>query len=150
MTKGFQRLPGFRDFPPEDFAVRAHVFDAWRRVSRRYGFMEYDGPPLEPLELYVEKSGQEIVGQLYNFVDKGDREVSLRPEMTPSPTMSTFSWKCSRSRPRCCRSYRKSWGTLNQRMGFGSERLRSARMRASEGVISGRSETSRSPLSTKL
>ena len=84
MTKEFQRLPGFRDFPPEHFAVRAHVFEAWRRVSRRYGFLEYDGPPLESLDLYVEKSGQEIVGQLYNFVDKGERDVALRPEMTPS------------------------------------------------------------------
>jgi len=80
----FARLPGFRDFPPEDLAVRSHVFDAWRRVSRRYGFQEYDGPPLEALELYVEKSGEEIVNQLYNFTDKGDRQVSLRPEMTPS------------------------------------------------------------------
>jgi histidyl-tRNA synthetase len=80
----FSRLPGFRDFPPEDFALRQHVFEAWRRVSRRYGFLEYDGPPLEPLDLYVEKSGAEIVGQLYNFTDKGDREVTLRPEMTPS------------------------------------------------------------------
>ncbi|MCG6955274.1 MAG: histidine--tRNA ligase [Gemmatimonadetes bacterium] len=80
----FSRLPGFRDFPPEDFAFRQHVFEAWRRVSRRYGFLEYDGPPLEPLDLYVEKSGEEIVGQLYNFVDKGDREITLRPEMTPS------------------------------------------------------------------
>ena len=84
MSKKFKRLPGFRDFPPEDLTVRSHVFEAWRRVSRRYGFLEYDGPPLEPLELYVEKSGQEIVGQLYNFLDKGDREVALRPEMTPS------------------------------------------------------------------
>jgi histidyl-tRNA synthetase len=80
----FARLPGFRDFPPEDLAVRSHIFDAWRRVSRRYGFQEYDGPPLEALELYVEKSGEEIVSQLFNFTDKGDREVSLRPEMTPS------------------------------------------------------------------
>jgi histidyl-tRNA synthetase len=80
----FQRLPGFRDFPPEEFALRAHLFEIWRRVSRRYGFQEYDGPPLEPLDLYVEKSGEEIVGQLYNFVDKGGREISLRPEMTPS------------------------------------------------------------------
>lgn len=80
----FSRLPGFRDFPPEDLAARAHIFDAWRRTARRYGFLEYDGPPLEPLELYVEKSGEEIVGQLYNFTDKGEREVSLRPEMTPS------------------------------------------------------------------
>ena len=60
------------------------MFEAWRRVSRRYGFLEYDGPPLEPLELYVEKSGPEIVSQLYVFTDKGDRAVSLRPEMTPS------------------------------------------------------------------
>src|SRR5688572_13680185 len=81
---GFQRLPGFRDFPPEDLALRNHIFDAWRRVSRRYGFLEYDGPPLEALELYVEKSGAEIVEQLYAFTDKGGREVALRPEMTPS------------------------------------------------------------------
>ncbi len=80
----FQRLPGFRDFPPEDLALRTRIFDAWRKVAVRYGFQEYDGPPLEPLELYVEKSGEEIVGQLYNFTDKGGREVSLRPEMTPS------------------------------------------------------------------
>jgi histidyl-tRNA synthetase len=80
----FSRLPGFRDFAPEDLAIRSHVFDAWRRVSRRYGFQEYDGPPLEALDLYVEKSGEEIVSQLFNFTDKGEREVSLRPEMTPS------------------------------------------------------------------
>jgi histidyl-tRNA synthetase len=79
-----QRLPGFRDFPPDDLAARTQVFDAWRRVSRRYGFQEYDGPPLEPLELYLRKSGEEIVDQLYNFSDKGEREVALRPEMTPS------------------------------------------------------------------
>ncbi|MDE2772430.1 MAG: histidine--tRNA ligase [Gemmatimonadota bacterium] len=84
MAKGFRRLPGFRDFAPEDFAARAHVFEVWRRVSRCYGFAEYDGPPLEPLDLYVEKSGREIVGQLYSFRDKGERDVSLRPEMTPS------------------------------------------------------------------
>ncbi len=80
----FARLPGFRDFVPEDLAFREHILGAWRRVSCRYGFAEYDGPPLEPLSLYVEKSGDEIVGQLYNFMDKGEREVSLRPEMTPS------------------------------------------------------------------
>jgi len=56
----------------------------WREVARRYAFVEYDGPPLEPLELYTRKSGEEIVGQLYNFVDKGGREVALRPEMTPT------------------------------------------------------------------
>jgi len=83
-TSEFARLPGFRDFPPEDFALRSHIQESWRRVSRRYGFSEYDGPPLEALDLYVEKSGEEIVGQLYHFVDRGDRPVALRPEMTPS------------------------------------------------------------------
>ncbi|HEV2149068.1 MAG TPA: histidine--tRNA ligase [Longimicrobiaceae bacterium] len=80
----FSALPGFREFYPDEFAVRAHVVNAWREVARRYGFQEYDGPPLEPLELYVEKSGPEIVQQLYNFKDKGDRAVALRPEMTPT------------------------------------------------------------------
>ncbi|MEQ1693109.1 MAG: histidine--tRNA ligase [Gemmatimonas sp.] len=77
-------LPGFRDFYPEQFAERAHIFDTWRRVVRRYAFQEYDGPPLEPLDLYTQKSGEEIVTQLYHFVDKGDRAVALRPEMTPT------------------------------------------------------------------
>jgi len=79
-----QALPGFRDFYPEEFALRAHIFDAMRRVAHRYGFEEYDGPPLEALELYTGKSGDEIVGQLYSFTDKGGREVALRPEMTPT------------------------------------------------------------------
>lgn len=77
-------LPGFRDFYPEQFAERAHIVDTWRRVVRRYAFHEYDGPPLEPLELYTQKSGDEIVGQLYHFEDKGGRAVALRPEMTPT------------------------------------------------------------------
>src|SRR6266404_3805415 len=77
-------LPGFRDFYPETLALRRHIFGQWREVARRYGFREYDGPPLEPLELFTQKSGEEIVGQLFNFVDKGDRAVALRPEMTPT------------------------------------------------------------------
>lgn len=87
-----ERLPGFRDFYPEPLPhtdvwsadARQYIFDQWRAVARRYGFREYDGPPLEPLELFTTKSGEEIVGQLYNFTDKGDRAVSLRPEMTPT------------------------------------------------------------------
>ena len=77
-------LPGFRDFYPDDCAFRNAIFAKWRDVSDRYGFVEYDGPPLEPLDLFTKKSGQEIAGQLYNFKDKGDREVALRPEMTPT------------------------------------------------------------------
>lgn len=81
---GSSGLPGFRDFYPDEFAARAFILDRWRDVARRFGFVEYDGPPLEPLELYTKKSGDEIVGQLYHFVDKGGREIALRPEMTPS------------------------------------------------------------------
>ena len=77
-------LPGFRDFYPEQMALRNHIISVWRTVAGRYGFVEYDGPPLEPLDLYVRKSGEEIVGQLYRFTDQGGREVALRPEMTPS------------------------------------------------------------------
>ncbi len=77
-------LPGFRDFFPEEFALRAHIFEAMRSVAQRYGFEEYDGPPLEELELYTGKSGQEIVDQLYHFIDRGGRAVALRPEMTPT------------------------------------------------------------------
>jgi len=82
MSKG--ALPGFRDFYPEQLATRNYLMSVWRDVARRYGFVEYDGPPLESLELYTKKSGDEIVGQLYNFTDKGDREIALRPEMTPT------------------------------------------------------------------
>jgi len=87
-----ERLPGFRDFYPEPLPhsdvgsadARQFIFDKWRATARRYGFREYDGPPLEPLELFTTKSGGEIVGQLYNFTDKGDRAVALRPVMTPT------------------------------------------------------------------
>jgi histidyl-tRNA synthetase len=79
-----QALPGFREFYPDDLALRSYIFRTWRTVAARYGFEEYDGPPLEPLELYTAKSGDEIVGQLYTFTDKGDRQVALRPEMTPT------------------------------------------------------------------
>jgi histidyl-tRNA synthetase len=86
------RLPGFRDFYPEPLPradvwsadLRRHIFAAWAGTAQRYGFREYDGPPLESLDLYTTKSGTEIVAQLYNFTDKGGREVSLRPEMTPT------------------------------------------------------------------
>ena len=79
-----QTLPGFRDFLPEECAKRNYIFARWREVARRYGFVEWEGPPLEPTELYKKKSGDEIVEQLFNFTDKGEREVALRPELTPT------------------------------------------------------------------
>lgn len=79
-----QSLPGFRDFLPDQCAVRNYIFARWREVARRYGFVEWEGPPLEATELYKKKSGAEIVEQLFNFTDKGEREVALRPELTPT------------------------------------------------------------------
>jgi len=79
-----QLLPGFRDFYPEDCARRNYILATWRDVARRYGFVEYDGPVLEPIELYKKKSGGELVGQLFDFTDKGQRHVAMRPEMTPT------------------------------------------------------------------
>ena len=79
-----QNLPGFRDFYPDDCARRNYILSTWREVARRYGFVEYDGPVLEPIELYEKKSGGELLGQLFDFVDKGGRHVAMRPEMTPT------------------------------------------------------------------
>lgn len=75
---------GTRDFYPEDMRLRTWLFDQWRAVSKTYGFSEYDAPVLESEDLYTRKAGEEVTQQLYNFVDKGDRPVALRPEMTPS------------------------------------------------------------------
>ena len=79
-----QALPGFRDFLPENCAARNYIFAKWREVARSYGFIEWDGPILEPTELYKKKSGVEIVDQLFNFADKGERDVAMRPELTPT------------------------------------------------------------------
>ena len=79
-----QALPGFRDFLPEDCAKRNYIFARWREVARRYAFVEWEGPVLEATELYKKKSGAEIADQLFNFTDKGEREVALRPELTPT------------------------------------------------------------------
>jgi histidyl-tRNA synthetase len=83
-TQPLQAPKGTRDFYPEDMRVQNHLFDVWRRACLDFGFEEYEGPTFEHLELFTEKSGQEIVTQLYNFKDKGDRDIALRPEMTPT------------------------------------------------------------------
>lgn len=77
-------MKGFRDFFPEECALRNYIFATWRRVARRYGFMEYEGPVLESTDLFRKKSGDEITSQLFCFEDKAQRELSLRPEVTPS------------------------------------------------------------------
>src|SRR3954463_15167094 len=113
-------LPGFRDFYPPDLALRSHIFNTWRTVATRYGFEEYDGPPLEPLDLYTTKSGEEIVGQLYNLTDKGDRAIALRPEMTPTLARMVAAHE---------RNYKKpiKWFTIPQL--FRYERQQKGRLR---------------------
>ena len=81
MTQGVR---GTRDFYPEDMRLRNWLFERFHSAARSHGFEEYDAPVLESEELYTRKAGEEIVGQLYNFEDKGGRRVALRPEMTPS------------------------------------------------------------------
>ena len=80
----YQPLPGFRDFTPNDFALRTYLFNAWRTVAHRYGFVEWEAPTVEPTELYLKKSGGELPTQLFRFKDQGDRDISLRPELTAS------------------------------------------------------------------
>lgn len=92
-------LPGFREFYPETLAVRQFIFRVWRQVARIYGFQEYDGPVLEPLDLFKAKSGAEIEQQLFNFTDKGGREVALRPEMTPTLARMVGAKAASLKRP---------------------------------------------------
>jgi histidyl-tRNA synthetase len=79
-----QRLPGFRDFYPHECAWRNYIFEVWRRCARSFGFVEYDGPTLELTDLYRKKSGEELKTQLFRFLDPGERDICLRPEMTPT------------------------------------------------------------------
>ncbi len=88
MSKAKRQAPtlpkGTRDFYPESMRLQNFIFDTWKRVSKRFGYEEYEGPIFEHLELFTGKSGDEIVSQLYHFEDKGNRALALRPEMTPT------------------------------------------------------------------
>ena len=80
----FQPLPGFRDFAPQECAFRNYLFSTWRRVAHRYGFVEWEAPTLEATELYLKKSGGELPTQLFRFTDQGERDITVRPELTAS------------------------------------------------------------------
>jgi len=82
---GIQPYKGVRDFYPEDERVQNHIFGAMRRAAERYGYEEMNASILEPTELYLSKTSEEIINeQSYTFTDRGDRSVTLRPEMTPT------------------------------------------------------------------
>jgi histidyl-tRNA synthetase len=84
VSQDFQSPKGTRDFyPPEQF-LQNYIFEKWRTIAKLFGFVEYEGPIFEHLELFTKKSGDEIVKQLYNFTDKAERHLALRPEITPT------------------------------------------------------------------
>lgn len=137
-----QALPGFRDFLPAECAQRNYIFRQWRDVARRYGFVEYDGPVLEDLELFKKKSGEEITRQLYDFVDKGGRAVALRPEMTPTLARMAaaahrdfrkpMKWFCT---PQMFRYERPQRGRLREHYQFNADLIGEASVAADVELI---------------
>ena len=136
-------LPGFRDLFPEDFARRRYLSGLWREAAGRYGFVEFDGPTLESSELYRKKnSGGEILGQLYEFTDKGDRSVALRPEVTP--TLARMVAAKHREYPKpirwfnvgtCFRYERQQRGRLREFLQFNCDLLGDATPAADAEVV---------------
>ncbi|MEX2671802.1 MAG: histidine--tRNA ligase [Phycisphaeraceae bacterium] len=117
----FQAPKGTRDYYPDEMAWRRHLEDAWRSVSIRNGFDEIDGPIFESLDLYKAKSGEGIVAELFHFRDRGDRELAIRPEFTPTLARMVASrantlpkpikWFCM---PNLCRAERPQRGRLRE------------------------------------
>lgn len=112
---------GTRDFYPDEMAKRRYLHDAWRKVSQRHGFDEVDGPIFESLDLYKVKSGDGIVSELFHFKDRGDRELAIRPEFTPTLARMVASkanglpkpikWFCT---PNLCRAEKPQRGRLRE------------------------------------
>ena len=117
----FQAPKGTRDFYPREMAHRNHLIDAWRRVSVRNGFEQVDGPIFEPLDLYKVKSGEGIVSELFHFADRGERELAIRPEFTPTlarmvatqanALSKPIKWFCT---PNLCRAEKPQRGRLRE------------------------------------
>ena len=117
----YKAVKGTRDFYPEDMAIRNWIVDAWRRVSIRNGFVEYDAPIFEYLDLYKAKSGEGIVSELFHLQDRGGRELAIRPEMTPTLARMVAARAQTLPRPikwfsipRCCRAEKPQRGRLRE------------------------------------
>ena len=114
-------VKGTRDFYPREMAVRTWIIDGWKQVSVRNGVEEYDGPIFEFLKMFQIKSGDEIVEQLFSFKDRGDRDLAIRPEITPTLARMVnqrintlprpLKWF---SVPRLCRAERPQKGRLRE------------------------------------
>ncbi|MBN1846576.1 MAG: histidine--tRNA ligase [Sedimentisphaerales bacterium] len=114
-------VKGTRDFYPDRMAVRNWIIEGWRRASRRNGFVEYDGPIFEYLQLYTQKSGEEIAGQLFSLTDRGGRDLAIRPEITPTLARMVNQQINALARPikwfsvpRLCRAERPQKGRLRE------------------------------------
>jgi len=105
----YDRLKGFRDFYPDEMTARREVIDTVEDAAARYGFREIGTPTLEATELYTDKSGDEIVDQLYNFTDQGGRDVTLTPELTPTVARMVVAKSQALSKPIKWRSTRPFW-----------------------------------------
>lgn len=137
-----QNLTGTRDFYPELQRKLNYIFNAWREVSLKYGYEEMDSPLLEPVELWTLKSGSEIPEQMYNFTDKGGRNVAIRPELTPSLARMVAQKQRELGRPikwfsipRCWRYERPQSGRLREFYQFNLDLLGSDSMKADAEVI---------------
>ena len=116
-----QAVKGTRDFYPPQMAIRNFIVDGWKTASIRNGFVEYDGPIFEYLQMYQIKSGQEIVEQLFNFEDRGGRHLAIRPEITPTLARMVNQQINALARPikwfsvpRLCRAERPQKGRLRE------------------------------------
>ncbi|MFW5939701.1 MAG: histidine--tRNA ligase, partial [Halolamina sp.] len=105
----YDRLKGFKDFYPDEMAARRAVIDTTEGVARRYGFREIATPALEDVQMYVDKSGEEIVDELYTFTDKGGRAVTLTPELTPTVARMVVARSQALSKPIKWFSTRPFW-----------------------------------------
>ncbi len=136
------QVKGTRDFYPPEMAVRNWIIDGWKRVSRRNGFEEYDGPIFERLEMYQIKSGDEIADQLFSLKDRGGRDLAIRPEITPTLARMVnqrinslpkpIKWF---SVPRLCRAERPQKGRLREFFQWNIDIIGEDNVRADADII---------------
>ncbi len=135
-----QNLTGTRDFYPEEMRALQYIISTWKKAAEKYGYDEVDGPLLEPAELWKQKG--ELGEQMYNFTDKGDREVAIRPEFTPSLARMVAQKQKALTKPlrwygiiRCWRYERPQSGRLREFFQFNIDCLGTESMKADAEVI---------------
>ena len=142
-----EKTKGTKDFYPKEKAIQNYIFNIWKSTALKFGYEEIEAPILEPLELYTEKSGQEIVGQMYVLEDKSGRKLALRPELTPSIARMVAQDKSLQkplrwfSIPYCFRYERQQQGRSRQFSQFNVDLLGLKTMKADAEIIAIVAET---------